>query len=262
MEVLHAVAGSQEAGGRLRWSLEDPWWSLRSLRLGETSPRWGQKEDVPDDWKIFSPPQVVATGWTSPEAPTALRHSRLSTCLESHSQHSTSFGSERPQLQDVTDLPFTQTVSSKLSRGELPKCWRRREQDQIGRLHYYKIFWLFLSSSLSPFFALNRPSEWPLRQVSQADHRFTFLEGNFSQEFYWECQTTAGTTGFTWETNTASGGNITSTCRWLDIRSGGWVRHSVSQSVSLLIFPSNSVSVNTRGLLVVFSKQSPDKFVS
>ena len=69
---------------------------------------------------IFTP-QVVATGWTSPRARTALRHSRLSMCLESHSQHSESSGSERPQLQDDTDLLFTQTVSSKLSRGKLPK---------------------------------------------------------------------------------------------------------------------------------------------
>ena len=221
MEVLHPVAGSQEAGGRLRWSLEDPWWSLRSLRLGETSPRWGQKEDVPDDWMIFSPPQVVATGWTSPEARTALRHSRLFMCLESHSQHSESSGSGRPPLQDDTDLHFTQRVSSKLSRGKLQKYWRRREQDQIGRLHYYKIFWLFPSSPVSWFYAFDPPSAWLWRQVSRSSQRFNFSERNSLQEFYWECQTTVVTTGFTWEINTASGGNITLISRWLDTRSGG-----------------------------------------
>ena len=75
----------------------------------------------------------------------------------------------------------------------------------------------------------------------------TVLEGNSLQDFYWECQTTAGTTGSTWEINMASGGNITLICPWLDTRSGGWV------SVSLIL-PSNTVSVNTRDLYSSFFK--------
>ena len=62
--------------------------------------------------------QEAATGWTSPEARTARRPSRLSMCLESLSLHLASSGSGRPRLQDITDLPFIMMASSKLSRGK------------------------------------------------------------------------------------------------------------------------------------------------
>ena len=68
------------------WRIHDDLYDLSGW--GKHHPGEAQAElNDGEIYLLISTPQVVATGWTSPEEPTALRHSRLFMCLESRSPH-------------------------------------------------------------------------------------------------------------------------------------------------------------------------------